>query len=360
MDRNASPACAGIGCRHGPESAHYVTLIEPWLPTYSWTWNTAVILRGLGNYGVDLFFVLSGYLIYGMLIAKPRRFWPYFARRIQRIYPAFLVVFAIYLVLSWLMPAVSKIPGKPAEAIIYLVQNVLLLPGLFSVPPLITVAWSLSYEMFYYLAIPLIIALLGLRSWPRSLRMLLFFVIAVVSFVYCALFGGPVRLTMFVAGILLYDALESRSGPILDLTGLAVLVIGLIAVAMMQRHDEWGVPRLMILFVAFFVLCYACFCANGVTSRIFCWTPIRWLGNMSYSYYLLHGLTLRVAFEGLESVYQSSAQEAWMFWIMLPPMFLASLLTTGILFVAIERPYSLLVARPAPEGRTGAGTRPAS
>ena len=102
----------------------------------------------LGWAGVDLFFVLSGYLIYGHLVATPQPFMRYFGRRVKRIYPAFLVVFAVYVLLSLLRPADSKIPAGAADAAVYLLQNLLLLPGLWPTEPLITVAWSLSYEMF--------------------------------------------------------------------------------------------------------------------------------------------------------------------------------------------------------------------
>ena len=89
---------------------HYVFLIEPWLVNQSLTHQFGMYLKNMGNSGVDLFFVLSGYLIYGTLIKKERPFLPYIRRRIQRIYPTFLAVFSIYIILSFVFPIESKLP----------------------------------------------------------------------------------------------------------------------------------------------------------------------------------------------------------------------------------------------------------
>src|SRR5436190_1360053 len=44
-------------------------------------------LQQLGHAGVDLFFILSGTLIYGALLRRPRPFLGFLARRVQRLYP---------------------------------------------------------------------------------------------------------------------------------------------------------------------------------------------------------------------------------------------------------------------------------
>ena len=95
---------------------HYVTLMEPWIVTQSTLRSIATALHTIGNTGVDLFFVLSGYLIYGSLITRPQRFGRFMARRIERIYPTFAVVFVIYVGLSFLLPAQSKIPAGFSSA----------------------------------------------------------------------------------------------------------------------------------------------------------------------------------------------------------------------------------------------------
>ena len=121
---------------------HYVTLIGPWLNEASWLGHAADALHTVGNAGVDLFFVLSGYLIYGSLMARPQAYLAFMRRRVRRIHPTFLAVLAIYLLLSLVFPAERKIPADTADAAVYLLQNILLLPGLFPIVPIITVAWS--------------------------------------------------------------------------------------------------------------------------------------------------------------------------------------------------------------------------
>ncbi|OYV48930.1 MAG: acyltransferase, partial [Burkholderiales bacterium 21-58-4] len=181
---------------------HYATLVNPWVIGNDLLHAFSSAVHTMGNAGVDLFFVLSGYLIYGSLISRPQKFMRFMSRRVKRIYPAFMAVFLLYVFLSFVFHSESKIPVLFSSAAVYLMQNVLLLPGLFPIEPLVTVSWSLSYEMFYYLAIPLVIVLLDLRQRSAKWRVTFFALVAMSIAFYCAVFGGHVRLIMFVSGIL--------------------------------------------------------------------------------------------------------------------------------------------------------------
>src|SRR3989344_8879805 len=61
---------------------HFVTLSSPWLSPQSLLSPIADAVHSIGNAGVDLFFVLSGYLIYGSLIERKQVFLPYLKRRL--------------------------------------------------------------------------------------------------------------------------------------------------------------------------------------------------------------------------------------------------------------------------------------
>lgn len=343
---------------------HYTTLVKPWIAGSPGLLEFSGILHALGNAGVDLFFVLSGYLIYGSLIVRHQPFVRFLGRRVQRIYPAFIAVFLTYVVLSFLFPAENKIPSEIAEGAIYLAQNFLLLPGILPIEPMISVAWSLSYEMFYYLLTPLMIGFFGLRKQSSFWRALFFSAASVAIIIYCGLFGGHVRLVMFISGILLFEALNSRGCPSPSSSfGMLALGIGLLGGTLLPVLGSVGSAiKASFLFVSFFVLCLCCFrTPSAWLPMAFSWAPLRYLGNMSYSYYLLHGLVLKGGFFILAILLPPSGSNGhWWFWLLLPSLFGLTLISSAVLFLAIERPLSLVRSReiPGSQGNTGRSAMP--
>ena len=326
---------------------HFVTLAKPWISSNPDFLAFTKSIHTIGNTGVDLFFVLSGYLIYGSLLSRRQQFLRFMSRRVERIYPAFTAVFAAYVVLSFLFPAENKIPSPATDGVIYLIKNFLLLPGLFPIEPMITVAWSLSYEMFYYLAIPLVILLFRLHDRSAIWRTTFFLSIALLTAIYCALNGGHVRLVMFISGIVLYEAMGSRRlTPPPSILGFTALLVGLLGTLIPIEGSGGSALKVSILFVAFFTLCLVCFRnPSSWLPRTFSWTPLRWLGNMSYSYYLLHGLALKAGFLAFSALVPTDSYGSWLFWVLLPPMFVLTLIPSAALFLLVERPFSLAPRR---------------
>jgi peptidoglycan/LPS O-acetylase OafA/YrhL len=116
-----------------------------------------------GWIGVDLFFVLSGYLIGGQLLAPLARnqrinLGRFFTRRALRIMPAYFVVLAIY----FLLPAWREYPemSQPLWKFLLSVQNIALHGG-----TAFSHAWSLAVEDQFYLALPFLLLFLYRR--PR-------------------------------------------------------------------------------------------------------------------------------------------------------------------------------------------------
>ena len=323
-------------------------------------------LGSLGHTGVDLFFILSGYLIYGIVMNRRFKFWRFFARRIRRLYPTFLAVFAMYVAASYFLPSRSKLPSSPREATVYLVANLLMLPGMLPIRPVITVAWSLSYEWFFYLLMPAIVALLRVRVWSWQWRTAFFVGLSSV------LLGGSAlgviynsRLILFGAGILLWEFLQRtgipaglpRSG---EFVAAALFALTLLAVGLFGSHVGpvvlvlEKIPRFYVisLFASGLLFILYSISYRGFLGRIFSWDPLRRVGNMSYSYYLIHGLTLK----SMEVVAQRAILSAHLsvpvFLLLFVSCLSATLITAGVLYLGIERPLSLAQS----VGRTIAGS----
>lgn len=94
--------------------------------------------------------------------------------------------------------------------------------------------------------------------------------------------------------------------------------------------------------VAFFYLCIHCVClSRSWLTRAFSVAPLRWLGNMTYSYYLIHGLALKAVVMLLMLQAPGLQMNAPVAPIALPLVFGLTLLPTAALFLFIERPFSL-------------------
>lgn len=321
---------------------HYAALSEPWVMAGSPLASFMKAVHSLGNAGVDLFFILSGYLIYGSLIARAQPYGKFMKRRVIRIYPAFTAVFLLYIALWWSNPTLGKIPAEGGAAALYLLQNFLLLPGLFPIEPMITVAWSLSYEMFFYLALPPLIVLLGLRRRRPAWRIACIVLLAAAHLAWCAAFGGHWRMVMFAAGMVLFDVIHHTRLPA---PRAALAFAATVAALALAPSSLPGPARMLALLAGFYLLCHACFTGRDHwLARSLRWTPLRWLGNMSYSYYLLHGLAMKVGFMALAILWPSSAHPAAFLAAMLLPILALTLVPTSLLFLLIERPMSLAPA----------------
>lgn len=125
---------------------HYMVFVSR-EPTFGW-------LSVIGWVGVDLFFVLSGYLIANQVLRgwfqnEPLHVGEFYARRALRTWPAFWVVLAAYFLLPDLLG--GKTP-PPLWRFLTFTQNIMLAPG-----TAFSHAWSLCIEEQFYLVLPLVL-----------------------------------------------------------------------------------------------------------------------------------------------------------------------------------------------------------
>jgi peptidoglycan/LPS O-acetylase OafA/YrhL len=153
-------------------------------------------VRG-GYVGVDIFFVISGFLISGIILhsLKLNRFsyFDFYARRIRRIFPALIVVLAAVLLGSWFvfLPDAYKELGKQTLAAVGFASNLLAWSesGYFdensAANPLLHL-WSLGVEEQFYIAWPLVLAFVCNRSRHT---------VAVICCLLAASFAANIELT---------------------------------------------------------------------------------------------------------------------------------------------------------------------
>src|SRR5204863_9251023 len=110
------------------------------------------------------------------------------------------------------------------------------------------------------------------------------------------------------------------------------------------REQDWR--RMLAMILGFGLFALTCFGARGPLYRWFSWTPLRWAGNISYSYYLIHGLTLQGVALLLGHWHHQDGRSTWIFWGILPASVLATLAVSSLLYGLVEKPFSVERRKP--------------
>jgi len=264
-----------------------------------------------GFLGVDIFFVLSGYLITGLLLAETARgdfsFANFYTRRIRRLFPAALLVIAAVCIAGYflLFSHEFALLARHAAASLFFGENILLAfeVGYFDVAaaakPLLHF-WSLAVEEQFYLLWPLL--LLPVARRPKAAAALIALLLAASLLV--TLFGdfgaawrfySPLtRAWELGAGAALAWYGQQYRLPLLAdrprmASGLSVLALALLAAVLLigprgQAHPGW----VTILPVAATAALLATGPVAWANRRLLALRPAVWIGLISYPLYLWH------------------------------------------------------------------------
>lgn len=264
-----------------------------------------------GFLGVDVFFVISGYLITSIIqIGIDNREFSvagFYERRIRRIIPAFFfLLFVLTAVCCWrLLPAELLAYGKSVQYSILSLSNFHFLnssldyfnDGGATVPLLHT--WSLGVEEQFYFIFPFF--LIVLNKWVKSSRrrVLTLEVLFLVSYGACvwwarddamtAFFLLPFRAWEMLLGAILavatFPAASLRFRRIGSFVGLVLIVVSLFFVAEGSAL-LWGATIIPCLGAG--LLIYGGGAPVCVATKFLTLRPLVWVGKISYSVYLWH------------------------------------------------------------------------
>jgi exopolysaccharide production protein ExoZ len=257
-------------------------------------------LENFGAFGVDLFFVLSGYIITVSADRSDRNWLQFAIDRFVRIAPIFYILSLPWIIRAFLLPDHSWLPFLPTMVFWPIVE------GKY-IEPFLPVGWTLSFEVLFYFAMT---AAIFLGSWvrrPAAMLVILFFIVMIIgrSLNYdptLNFLGNPI-IVEFLFGIGI-SMLFQLTGPNLRLavgmSALATLALGYgltfgfgdiseaksvqMGDLSWQRAITWGLPAAGIVYAT---LLLGDSSPSGKIKH-----TLYFLGDASYSIYLVHVLVI--------------------------------------------------------------------
>ncbi len=254
-------------------------------------------LAGLGKYGVDFFFVLSGFIItYSNYdkANKPNEIKKYFGNRALRIYIPYIPISILMLMLYYFFPAISE----GGDRKISVLSSLTLIPdGRHA----LGVAWTLTHEMMFYVFFIL---------WFMSKKAWYFFVLIwgatigylnfitynrgweeIPFFKYMFSFYNLEFIFGFIAGVIFKKLRIPKTLNLLLLTvGLALITL-IPTFMWLNNSNKFLLPTIHLsIAVAFALIILASI--NSFLSNFSAKNVFMRLGNASYSIYLVHSLTI--------------------------------------------------------------------
>jgi len=281
--------------------------------------KVVVQVASYGSFGVDLFFVLSGFLITGILFdakATPNFFKNFYMRRTLRIFPLYYGVLAVlFLVLPFIPffqgPALDTMVDRQGWAWAYAINVHIAREGAWTLP-YIGHFWSLAVEEHFYLMWPLIVWLcprplllkvcLGFVVFSFGLRTAMYFSEVNALAIYTL---TPCRFDALCLGGFLAVSVRGEGDPQawmawLRRTGRNLLIpsaLFIVASAAYNTQYLYGRNILRPMRESAWTFCFAAIVAFAITSkkdsvvgRFFTSRPMTFLGKYSYGLYVFHAM----------------------------------------------------------------------
>lgn len=309
-----------------------------------------------GFVGVDIFFVISGYLISRIIMDEVESgtftLGSFYERRIRRILPALLAMLAGSFAMAWLyfLPSEMEDFSKTALTALFSASNFYfnLHNNYFDTPSLLQPmlhTWSLAVEEQFYIIFPLLI--LALAKWMPGRRatmsvLLLMGIASLAASEYGARNGEtwafyllPSRAWELLAGTLIASGILPEAKNKLFRQGLGIAGLAMILTAIFTYHEKMAFPGLAALLpvAGSCMIIHAGRHQTSLVGSLLSLRPVVFVGLISYSLYLWHWPLItffRVSnFIGEDKIRFASQMN----------LVLASLIVAAISWKFIEQPF---------------------
>ena len=295
----------------------------------------------LGAAGVDLFFVISGFIMWVTAIDKssadPARFA---VRRLIRIVPLYWLMTTFILAVLFLVPGAMRSASFDAAHVIasyiFLAWPHPVIDG--RLWPLVVPGWTLNYEMLFYAIVAVsLVFRRGVRAWLISA--------VIVGLIAMGLLLRPISVLAFYTDQILIEFLfgitigmvYTRPSPIKPAVAYAALGVGILALLIMgpasshaDRAITWGVPMALIVF--------------GSLNRGLLLAPtalFRLLGDASYSIYLTQFFAIAAGARVLATVTAAVGTDFWGKLLTSAAIVAVAIATGVVIYLVVERPLTV-------------------
>lgn len=239
--------------------------------------------KNWGQNGVDIFFVISGFIIFYTQKQNKKKFLDFLKQRLLRIVPIYWLLTLIIVILSLIDARVFSNLEITTELIFssFLFLSILLNKSY----PILNTGWSLEYEMFFYLSF----AFFLLFKKTNIILILLFFFILI-------LFSKEFLFAEFLFGVLLgyffskFKSMNNLISYFFLFLGILIIILSISSLSLISITNHFdrmiylGIPATMIVFGLIYI-------QQG--KNIF----FIFLGNASYSIYLVHLLIISAVYK---------------------------------------------------------------
>lgn len=272
-----------------------------------------------GFTGVEIFFVISGFVLpYSMFKTNYRLtdFKTFLLKRVIRIYPAYLVIALIGIIMAF-------ITHRPIVPIAAIASHLLLLNSVLGYGWISVVFWTLAIEFQFYILIGLLYPIFS-KSYIRSLLLIGTLIICAVLIKHL-FFNAGAFITywfpFFALGILIFN----RKFNNMPLTVFLVTSLMLIA----YIYFQFGLPETVAGCFAVLFILFKKFNAESMVIKL-----LLWFGKISYSLYLVHWELGRAGVSIAKHIPILGHNDEFRLFIGL----IASILSAYLLYLFVEKP----------------------
>jgi peptidoglycan/LPS O-acetylase OafA/YrhL len=290
----------------------------------------------LGKTSVAIFFMITAFLFWGRTVSKRSiDVKSFFISRLLRIYPLYLFVVAVICVAvgfksGWVaMEPTTKISVELGKWLIlrtppinHYAATTLIISG---------VTWTLLYEAWFYLSLPLLAAILlqKIAAWKKLLALAL-----VLLIFWANHLSIPIAATFLGGFVAVYWRMDTKRIELARSKAAGIVALVCLLGVVMFLYEPFNVLGIALLTVFFVVI------ASGNT--LFGLLKMRaalWLGEISYSIYLCHGIILWIIMRNIFPRFSGFHPTAKLFVLSALAITPVVILFSSASYLLLERPF---------------------